>query len=72
MGHFLPPSVASGRWGSICEDVSELIAGIWERNKNLPINPASCYLYLFPLQVKSDTQTIFSQMFSIHTDITYR
>lgn len=34
MGIHIPAS------GGLCEDVSELIAGIWERNTNLLINPA--------------------------------
>ena len=57
---------------SVYEDLSELIAGIWERNLHLPLNPVSCYVYLYPLQVKSDTQNILSWVFSIHADITYR
>lgn len=55
---------------SVREDISELIAGIWERKLNLPLNLVSCYLY--QLRIKSDTQHTLGWVFSVHTDITYR
>lgn len=74
---FLVPSFASERQesmvaGQFDEDLSEPITGIWERNLNLHLNPISCYISLYPLQVKPDTQNTLSWVFSIHADITHR